>query len=411
MISRPTTSSLIVGGSASLAACLVAVTLVRPLLNDSTDGVAAPLPVASISILETTPETTLGTTPETTLDTVRNAGSTESVNLEAFGASDLDLDAARRQTVAVTSSVGLQHLATGLVWGDHIVTSAAALGDQTRFKVRINDRWEFATVIGVDHFTDVALLTRPRRVAHSIENEVVADEAIETQNASETEPAPVSFSVSTATDNSEDDATATLAIDAGSPIAILASDAAIEPHIGRLLGGQHDVSTLDGRQAVGVWLTSVRMDPSLIGAPAINANGDLLGMTIASDGSLAAIVPMKQLETVAASLLSRGWARTLWMGIEGVDLEPGIELVSITADSPAFAAGLRPGDVVHRIDETATPHMAALIRQLRTMATGDRAMVIFERDGRALTTTIEMAEYGDAAATSEPTEVSEPISG
>jgi serine protease Do len=124
-----------------------------------------------------------------------------------------------------------------------------------------------------------------------------------------------------------------------------------------------------------LFTTPPRTDHS--GAALFNADGELLGI-----GSLIVLdalgpgeprlagnmfVPIDLLKSILPELRQRGATRSstrAWLGLNCVDLEGSVRVVRITADSPAQAAGLKPGDRILRIDGTEVGDLESFYKTL-----------------------------------------------
>jgi serine protease Do len=122
-------------------------------------------------------------------------------------------------------------------------------------------------------------------------------------------------------------------------------------------GGGED--RLDGED-VGMIVRWIGHDaaiyPGNSGGPLVNLSGEVVGVNEISYG-LGGAIPSNLASAVAKVLIRDGRVRRSWTGIE---LQPRIgdgattgALVSWAADkSPAAAAGLRPGDLLLKVDES-----------------------------------------------------------
>lgn len=102
------------------------------------------------------------------------------------------------------------------------------------------------------------------------------------------------------------------------------------------------------------WLqTDAAINPGNSGGPLVNMRGELIGMNVAvySEGQgIGFAIPIKRVGESMAELLTPERLRTLWYGAR---VKPGtipLVLASVEPESPAEKAGLRPGDVVLRIN-------------------------------------------------------------
>jgi len=109
-------------------------------------------------------------------------------------------------------------------------------------------------------------------------------------------------------------------------------------------------------------LTAMYVQPGTAGAPVLDAQGRLCGIVLAAQtnqptfpaAARCYVLPTERLAQIIATL-GKGKSRRLgWLGL-AIQPEPadrrGVTVASILRDSPADKAGLRPGDILMRIDE------------------------------------------------------------
>ena len=102
-------------------------------------------------------------------------------------------------------------------------------------------------------------------------------------------------------------------------------------------------------------------------------------------------VPIDQVKVIAAQILEQGHVEHAWLGVVGRGLSVdaasrmgvggGIEVTTITPDSPAAVAGVTVGDVLTAVDGTAISEMAALLATVRAHDVGATIWLTIMRPG------------------------------
>jgi serine protease Do len=112
------------------------------------------------------------------------------------------------------------------------------------------------------------------------------------------------------------------------------------------------------------------------GAALFNADGELVGVgslvvgNARGDGPALRgnmFVPVDLLKPILPELRARGSShdsRRAWLGLHCVEIDGQLHVMRLTADGPAEAAGLQPGDVVVAIDGVAVKDLASFYRTL-----------------------------------------------
>jgi len=156
--------------------------------------------------------------------------------------------------------------------------------------------------------------------------------------------------------------------------------------------------------------TDAAINPGNSGGALINARGELVGINTAifsqSGGSegIGFAIPVDLATQVMQQILTKGRVARGWIGILGRDVSPRLTesfglrthsgvLVSSTAEkSPAEHAGLRPGDVVTRVDGKAVTTTHELFQAVAAAGPGSTIELEVWRGSeriRTRTTTIE----------------------
>jgi len=159
------------------------------------------------------------------------------------------------------------------------------------------------------------------------------------------------------------------------PNNVAAAPAALKLSAG-LLGG--DAAALTGAYDLG-------QKPALAGGPIVNSEGEVVAIVARACpvGSTPACVPAPYGAPVSAikQFLQRVPAEATWLGVDAAADEAngvrGVRVVSVVPDSPAAAAGVRPGkdpaqaDLIIAVDGTPVTTPSALNEAVRARTTGD----------------------------------------
>ncbi|GAA5151276.1 hypothetical protein GCM10023321_18040 [Pseudonocardia eucalypti] len=148
--------------------------------------------------------------------------------------------------------------------------------------------------------------------------------------------------------------------------------------------------------------TDAAINPGNSGGPLVDIDGRLIGMNtaIASLGGgrgdqggsvgLGFAIPINQARRISDELQRTGQATMPLMGVsvggptqgEPTDLEPGARVAAVAPpDGPAGKAGLKPGDLVVKINDRAITTPDELVAAVRSRAPGDTITVVLS-DGR-----------------------------
>src|SRR5262249_51529325 len=146
-----------------------------------------------------------------------------------------------------------------------------------------------------------------------------------------------------------------------------------------------------GVDVAGLLETGIRVDPDMVGAALVDANGNLVGIltrstTGAPDGLA---VPVALMRDVQDQLDGSGKVTRGWLG-GGCDPQPadlaggesGATVQGVFDDSPAKAAGLAGGDVVIRASGRVIAGRADLVAAVRALRPQDRLELQYVRNGR-----------------------------
>ncbi len=149
--------------------------------------------------------------------------------------------------------------------------------------------------------------------------------------------------------------------------------------------------------------TDAAINPGNSGGPLLNAQGEVIGVNTAirTDAQgLGFAIPIETAARIAKELFTKGRAEHPFIGIEMVDLSPsnkteinqqnnlnikqntGIAIKAVIEKSPAQKAGLRPGDVIFKINGKPVKTAAQVQKLVESSHVGDILQVEVERDGK-----------------------------
>lgn len=186
------------------------------------------------------------------------------------------------------------------------------------------------------------------------------------------------------------------------------------------------VASSDGTGSSSSYMSALQTDASInpgnSGGPLLDAQGNVIGINsaIQSTGSgglggatqsgsigLGFAIPINQAKYVAQELIKDGQPVYAKIGAS-VSLEESTDGAKITdqgaggaaaveAGGPAAKAGLKPGDVITKLDDTVIDSGPTLIGEIWTHKPGDKVTITYERDGKTRTVDLTLgSRKGDS---------------
>ncbi|MDH4303722.1 MAG: Do family serine endopeptidase [Nitrospira sp.] len=260
-----------------------------------------------------------------------------------------------------------------------IVTNNHVIGDATEIEVRFSDKTKLiAQVIGKDPDTDLALLKVP------------TDRPLPSAPFGDSSGVKVGQWVLAVGNPFGLDRTVTLGVVSG---------------IGR--------ENMNLSRYENFIQTDASINPGNSGGPLFNLRGEVIGINTAIINFAQGIgfaIPSNMAKHVIEQLLAKGKVIRGWLGVGiqpltadlakkfGVSEGEGVLVNEVFEKDPAAEAGIRPGDVIVRIDGIIVDSPNKLSRLIGTLTPGASAKIDVIRDLKHLTLAILLTERRDTAA-------------
>jgi S1-C subfamily serine protease len=169
-------------------------------------------------------------------------------------------------------------------------------------------------------------------------------------------------------------------------------------------------SAASGAPLVDLIQTDAAISPGNSGGAVLDAQGEVVGMSVAyippTAGAVALgfAIPAATVVDVADQLLATGTARHAYIGIQPATLTPeiarllgtnatsGVVVMQVEKPSPAAEAGIQPGDIVTAFNGKKTATAEDLIAALRSTKPGDRVQLDVLRGDKTQQITIVVAQ-------------------
>jgi putative serine protease PepD len=250
-----------------------------------------------------------------------------------------------------------------------IVTNAHVVGDAETAQVRLGDKGELvdAEVLGSDPSSDLAVMrVDPGRV-RSLRPLALADS------------------------DHVDVGDAVVAI--GHPFGLDRTATA-----GIVSGTEREIRAPDGFQIDNVIQTDAAINPGNSGGPLLDARGRVVGVNsqIATGGSgrgnvgVGFAVPANTVREVLPRLSRGQRIERPYLGVSSAPHPAGARIRTVNPGSPAERAGLRPGDVITRVDGRAVRDPEDVSRAISSKEPGDLIGVTVLRAGRERSEKVEL---------------------
>ncbi|MFD1932047.1 S1C family serine protease [Nonomuraea mangrovi] len=152
----------------------------------------------------------------------------------------------------------------------------------------------------------------------------------------------------------------------------------------------------------GAIQTDAAINPGNSGGALVNAAGEVIGINtaIATGGGTGNIgvgfaIPINTAKQVSQQLIDNGKVSHAYLGVSVTDASgdvPGALVRQVQEGSPAAKAGLKNGDLITKIGETAVDGGDTVVGQVRGFKVGQQVKITYMRDGKTHEVTVTLAE-------------------
>jgi S1-C subfamily serine protease len=165
--------------------------------------------------------------------------------------------------------------------------------------------------------------------------------------------------------------------------------------------------------------TDAAINPGNSGGPLVNARGEVVGINVATAAGaqgLSFAIPIKTVTWVASRLMRDGVVRRGAIGVAAqaitlpqsvrralrVDAPTAVEIIQVTDGGPAAQAGLRPRDIIIRLDDRLVTTVWDLRRELEQRGDGSSVRIAFIRPGEGTPRTVEVRVATQTLSAGQP---------
>jgi S1-C subfamily serine protease len=164
-------------------------------------------------------------------------------------------------------------------------------------------------------------------------------------------------------------------------------------------------------RVMGFIQTDASINPGNSGGPLVNLSAEVVGINtfinIGPGGAFGFAVPIGQAVEVARTLIEEGRVRYPYLGVRvasvnevpfsvrqrlGALPEEGALVLDVLAGSPAAEAGVRPGDVVTRLDDQPIASASDLVAAISRQPIGGQVELALVRGGQPITVLLTLRE-------------------
>jgi serine protease Do len=167
-----------------------------------------------------------------------------------------------------------------------------------------------------------------------------------------------------------------------------------------------DSSGASSEQLQDLFQTDAAINEGNSGGPLVNINGEVIGINTAVAGNAQNIgfsIPVNDISNLIKGVLSTGKLERPYLGVHyvsitddyaaanGLSVKRGAYIANtadgVVGSGPAAAAGLKPGDIITKVNDTAIDENNSLSTLLGRFAVGQKVTLTVVRDGKTQTVT------------------------
>jgi len=171
-----------------------------------------------------------------------------------------------------------------------------------------------------------------------------------------------------------------------------------------------NINIINDKSAIEAFIqTDAAINPGNSGGALVNLNGELIGINTAiasMTGSYMGYgfaIPANIVSKVVEDIMKYGMVQRAYLGVlirdingdlareKSLEVNEGAYVDSLTENSSAAEAGIKPGDVIVKVDQTPVIKSADLLEKIGRHRPGDNVDVIVNRKGKEFTYSVTLA--------------------
>ena len=184
------------------------------------------------------------------------------------------------------------------------------------------------------------------------------------------------------------------------------------------LTGKNPTMRMSGDKVRDYIQTDAKINPGNSGGPLVNLEGEVIGINTLINtgpgGAYGFAIPINQARHVAEALIKDGRIRYAFLGVKVGDLrnvppeqKPKLPadapkdaalVMVVTPNGPAAKAGVRPGDLITRIDSQTIEGSYDVVQYVSSKPIGSKVTVAYFREGRPATMQVVLGELDASEA-------------